>query len=496
MVKRIEAKSSGGEPTPSAQPFAVDTRFSRLIAHASHVARERFGFEALRPHQAEVLSHVLDNKDCLAVLPTGSGKTLCYALPALVRDGLVLVVSPLIALIRDQLEKLNAAGVATAAFDSLQSGEEKDATWREVETGRARILLCSPERLARKEFRNRLKGLNLQLIAVDEAHCISHWGSHFRPDYRMLGDYLDDLGPVQKIAVTATATARVRDDIVRTLKLRAPETVWADFARMNLKLKVLKADKVAELFGAVLQTTLASDGPGIVYAPTRKTAREVHRMLCDAGVLAALYHGGLTPDQRQAAQRAFMAAQANVVVATHAFGLGIDKADIRFVHHAGLPGSIEQYVQEIGRAGRDGKAANCVLIYGPRDYYVQKFMIERSYPPLDLMQRLLDAARERIHQNGGVASEAGLVRGLRDVFDASDQDLQEGLRILTREGLLSPMRSGAEVLLADGNAALDAEVWSDYPLRLQDAMGKLDAMRAYVASNGNRGQLLDDYFQK
>jgi ATP-dependent DNA helicase RecQ len=410
---------------------------------------------------------------------------------------LVLVVSPLLALIRDQMEKLTAAGVATAAFDSLQSGGEKDQTWEELESGRARLLLVSPERLARHDFRSRLKTLDLQLVAIDEAHCISHWGSHFRPDYRMLGDYLAELGDVRKLAVTATATQRVRDDIVRTLRLDAPATVQADFARGNLALKVVKADKVAAQLTAILQATLASTGPGIVYCPTRKSAREVHRMLCDAGVTATLYHGGLDAEARHAAQRAFMADEAEVVVATHAFGLGIDKADIRFVHHAGLPASIEQYVQEIGRAGRDGKAAHCVLVYGPRDYYVQRFMIERSYPDLPLLQKMLAHAREALERHGGMASELSLVRSLRDELEGSkDEDLYEGLRILTREGLLAPMRSGAQVLIADGDVTLDRDVWDDYPLRQQDAMAKLDAMKAYVAAPGDREQLLDEYFRQ
>ena len=217
-------------------------------------------------------------------------------------------------------------------------------------------------------------------MAVDEAHCVSHWGSHFRPDYRFLGEYLADFGTVQKLAVTATATQRVREDIARVLRLANPATVWADFARGNLKLKVVRADKVNEQLSSVLQATLTTEGKGIIYTPTRRHARDIHRMLVEAGVKAAVYHAGMSPDARDASQKAFAAGTVRVVVATHAFGLGIDKSDIRFVHHAGLPGSIEQYVQEVGRAGRDGLPATCCLIYGPRDYYIQKFMIDKSYP--------------------------------------------------------------------------------------------------------------------
>ena len=481
--------------------------FAHLAVLAADEARQRFGFEGLRPHQAEVLAHVLGDRDCLAVLPTGSGKTLCYALPALVRDGLVLVVSPLIALIRDQARKFAAAGIPAVAFDSLQSADEKGEGWREIESGRAKILLVSPERLARPDFRARLKAQNVQLVAIDEAHCISQWGSHFRPDYRFLGDYLDDFstdaGPVQKLAVTATATSRVREDIAKFLRLDRPATVWADFARKNLKLKVVRADKVAEQLTAILQSVLASDGPGIVYVPTRKSAREVHRMLVDAGVAATVYHGGLPPAERNAAQRLFMEGGASVVVATHAFGMGIDKADIRFVHHAGLPGSVEQYVQEIGRAGRDGKAAQCHLVYGPRDYYVQKFMIDRSYPTVVALKALLVEARRAIEEGMGYVSAQAFLRRASGLSDLPPQDAAEALEILCREGLLAELKSahggrgdGAEVLIADGNPALDFDVWRDYPLRQVEAMAKLDAMRAFVALTDNRAQYLDDYFRK
>jgi ATP-dependent DNA helicase RecQ len=474
-----------------------------LVAAAAEAARERFGFNGLRPHQAQVLGHVLDDRDCLAVLPTGSGKSLCYALPALVRPGLVLVVSPLIALIRDQARKFADHGIACASLDSLQTGGEKETVWQRLESGALQILLVSPERLARLDFRERLRSLPLQLVAIDEAHCISHWGSHFRPDYRFLGEYLADLGPVQKLAVTATATAKVRDDIVRTLKLAEPATVWADFARENLSIKVVKASRVPEQLTAILQAVLSSPGSGIVYAPTRKNAREVHRMLTDAGVDAAIYHAGMAGPERNEAQQAFMSGRARVVVATHAFGMGIDKADIRFVHHAGLPGSIEQYVQEIGRAGRDGEPASCALVYGPRDYYIRKFMIDKSYPDPLLLQAVLAHARAEIQGPYGISLHA-LQKSLRATLkDTDEEDLLEALRMLCREGLLSHYRASgsgfddeAEVMIGEGNARLDAEVFEEYPLRKVESMAKLDAMKAFVAEGAStRLAYLDGYFR-
>jgi ATP-dependent DNA helicase RecQ len=481
----------------------IPVAFTALLERAESATREAFGFDRLRPHQAEVLHHVLAGRDCLAVLPTGSGKSLCYALPALVREGLVLVVSPLIALIRDQYRKLASHGVPCAALDSLQTPEEKDQVFRRLAAGELRLLLVSPERLARPDFRARLKALPLQLVAVDEAHCVSHWGNHFRPDYRFLGDYLADFGPVQKLAVTATATQRVREDIARALRLAEPATVWADFARGNLRLKVVRADKVNEQLSSVLQATLGVPGNGIIYTPTRRHARDVHRMLVDAGVKAAVYHAGMGPAARDASQRAFVGGSVRVVVATHAFGLGIDKGDIRFVHHAGLPGSIEQYVQEVGRAGRDGLPATCCLIYGPRDYYIQKFMIDKSYPEVQLLQSVLAESCRFLAGSAGQTPHA-LARHLADTLAAEDEELTEALRILCREGLLLRLKAqgsalgddSADALIAEGRLDEAPEIFREYPLRKLDTMAKLDAMRAFVALSGDRTQFLDDYFRK
>lgn len=473
-----------------------------LLEQAADLAKSKFGYDELRAHQAETLAHILGGSNCLAVMPTGSGKSLCYALPATLRPGLVLVVSPLIALIRDQVRRFAALGVSCASLDSHQTPDEKDRVWDALSAGKLQLLFVSPERLARSDFRERLKRVPLQLLAIDEAHCISQWGSHFRPDYRLLGDYRAELGNVQTLAVTATATTRVREDIVRILGLESPAIVFADFARSNLKVKIIRADKVAEQRTAVLQSVLSSEGSGIVYAPTRKNVAEVHRMLVDAGVKAAAYHAGMSPHERQASHRAFMAGTARVVVATNAFGLGIDKPDIRFVHHAGLPGSIEQYVQEIGRAGRDGQTAQCWVIYGPRDYHIQKFMIDKSYPEVDLLRDTLTHSQTFVR--GAVGQSLGaLTRHLRASVAAEDGAVAEALNVLCREGLLTRLRpqgqgfddEWAEVLISEG-AGDAAALFKDYPLRKAETMAKLDAMRAFVALTGPHLAFLDDYFRR
>lgn len=478
------------------------TALGPLLDQAAVTARSRFGFQALRPHQAEVLAHVLGGRDCVAVLPTGSGKSLCYAMPALLRPGLVLVVSPLIALIKDQVRSFSALGIRAASVDSHQTLEERDRVWRDLAASDLQLLFVSPERMARPDFHARLQGVAIQLLAVDEAHCISQWGSHFRPDYRLLGEHCAKLGKLQVLAVTATATTRVREDIAATLSMHTPATVWSEFARENLKTKIVKIDKVAEQRTGVLQAVLAQAGSGIVYAPTRKNVVEIHRMLVDAGVKAAAYHAGMDASSRQASQRAFMDDRVRVVVATHAFGLGIDKADIRFVIHAGLPGSLEQYVQEIGRAGRDGESAACWTIYGSRDYHIQKFMIDKGYPEVALLRDMLTKSKAFLamaqHQ-----SQAGLLRHLRSEIAADDNDIVEALNVLCREGMLTRLRAQgqgfgdtyAEVLIdlgtEDAGAVLDT-----YPERKLEAMAKLEAMRTFVALTSPRLAYLDEYFRR
>lgn len=485
-------------------PAVAESGVSSLLSDAQDAVRSYFGYSSLRPHQTDVLTHVLGGKDCLAILPTGSGKTLCYAIPALVRPGLVLVVSPLIALIRDQARKFADHGIRCSFLDSHQTFSEKEEALSDLMSGESRILLVSPERLARDSFRERLRSLPLQLVAIDEAHCISHWGAHFRPDYRHLGSYIADLQPVQKLAVTATATARVRSDIAQTLRLQSPALVWADFARSNLHLRILRVDKVADQLTLLLNTVLnsVSKGTGIVYAPTRKSVGEIHRMLIQAGVRAGMYHAGMSHDERHRHQRAFMEGRHQVVVATNAFGLGIDKGDIRFVHHAGLPASLEQYVQEIGRAGRDGKPASCTLIYGSRDVHIQKFMIDKAYPELNLLLRILRATRTFVEGEMG-RSESELIYHLGHEIKASRDDIVTCLGILCREGLLTRLRAQGDssyhdwcdVLIADGGNH-DAEFFRDYPLRRMDDIAKLESMRTYAASIGDPLHFLDAYFRK
>ncbi len=474
------------------------------MAGMSSLLRSHFGFDKLRPHQQEVLTELADGHDCIAVLPTGGGKSLLYALPALLRPGLVLVISPLVALIRDQANRFAANNIRALAFEGSLSSEEKQAVWDEIDSGEVKLLLVSPERLARPDFRRRLQNTAIQLVAVDEAHCISHWGSHFRPEYRMLGEFLQDFGKIQKLAVTATATGKVRKDIIDSLHLTKPKTISAQVTRDNLSLKVMKAPSVAKHFESVLHTVLSSEGSGIVYAPTRKMVREVHRMLVQAKIPAIAYHAGLTYDERHRAQLHFMSGKARVVVATNAFGMGIDKPDIRFVHHAGLPGSIEGYVQEIGRAGRDGMPAKCHLIYGAKDYHIHKFMIQKTFPDMKKAQEALTLVRRYVQDSFG--EPEGAVRDYLQHHLPTEKNFDDILELLCREGLLSRLTASTsapwdepEVLIADGKAARDSSLWQQYPDRLDDQLNKLRAVREYVELAGGevaREAYLQHYFRE
>ena len=471
-----------------------------LMERAEAKCRERFGYAGLHSHQKQVLRHVFAGRDCLAVLPTGSGKSLCYVLPALVRPGLTLVVSPLISLIRDQMRRFASLGIAAAAFDSLQTPEEREQVWRRVDGGELNLVFMSPERLARHDFRDRLKARQVQLVAVDEAHCVSHWGNHFRPDYRTLGDNLGTLGErAQMLALTATATNKVRRDIEARLKLITPAFVFEDFVRQNLEIKVIRADKTADQWSAVLNGVLSLDGPGIVYAPTRKVVEEVTRMLRSARMDVTCYHAGMPPDQRNLAQRRFFDGSVRVVVATHAFGMGIDKANIRFVHHVGMPASLEQYVQEIGRAGRDGMPARCWLIYGPRDYHIQKFMIEKTFPAPERLAKALESALFILRQ-GAMVSEQTVVRGIVHDLGGDERMARGAIELLCSEGLLSALRRGgspaAEVLLAEGATAEAGRFFAEYPLRKAENLAKLDAMKAYAGGKDDRMRLIEDYFRQ
>jgi ATP-dependent DNA helicase RecQ len=342
----------------------------------NETARRYWGFDSLRPLQEEAIRSTLDGRDSLVVMPTGGGKSLCYQLPPLVRNDLTVVVSPLISLMKDQVDALRAIGVAAAQVDSTSSAGDKRAVHDAAMNGDLRLLFVSPERLAMERFVLFLEKVNVARFAIDEAHCISHWGHDFRPEYRQLKALRDRFPHVSLQAFTATATSRVRDDIAAELELRDPAVLVGDFDRPNLVYRVLpRLDLVRQV------TDVISRHPkegGIVYCIRRKDVDELTGKLVSKGINARAYHAGMASDERNAAQEAFSRETCDVIVATVAFGMGIDRSNVRYVIHAALPKSIEHYQQETGRAGRDGLEAECVLFFSGADALLWKSIFQKG----------------------------------------------------------------------------------------------------------------------
>ena len=375
-------------PPPSPTSRSPSAAIERVRAEV----RRAFGFESLLPRQEEAIRAALDGRDALVVLPTGGGKSLCYQAPALVDGGLTVVASPLISLMKDQVDGLVGNGVAAGMLTSAQTAAERRAVMAALEGGRLSLLFVAPERLALAGFAERLTELGMSRLAVDEAHCISHWGHDFRPEYRQLGELRERRPDLPVQAFTATATPAVQRDIAEQLGLRDPLVLVGDFDRPNLTYRVRPRRSIAD---QVLRVIRAHDGEGgIVYCLSRKDVESLSARLLAAGVRCAAYHAGLPAAERTRAQDGFQGEELDVIVATVAFGMGIDRPDVRFVVHASLPKGVEQYSQESGRAGRDGLPAECVLFYSGADYHNWKGLIERS--AAEAIERGSDGAREEL----------------------------------------------------------------------------------------------------
>lgn len=338
--------------------------------------RTYFGFNEFRPHQREIIEAILARRDVFAALPTGGGKSLCYQLPALLLPQLTVVVSPLIALMKDQVDAAVENGIPAAYLNSSLDAAAYRDTWRRARTGEVKLLYVSPERLASGEFRAALAEVGISLVAVDEAHCISEWGHEFRPDYRSLHVFRSELPEVPIAAFTATATKQVQADVIRQLRFKEPLIVRASFDRSEIFYRVEPKRTVNEQILAFVSDH--TDEPGIVYRSTRKASDDTAAYLASRGISAASYHAGLSDADRQARQEAFVRDRTTVIVATIAFGMGIDKSNIRWIVHGDLPRSIEGYYQETGRAARDGEPATAVMYFGPGDIAKVRYHIDRS----------------------------------------------------------------------------------------------------------------------
>lgn len=347
------------------------------------VLKQYFGYEVFREGQEELIDALLGGCDVLGVMPTGAGKSVCYQVPALLHEGVALVISPLISLMKDQVAALKAAGIAAAYINSSLTGGQQREALRRARLGWYKIVYIAPERLDVPEFEKFAQSAQLSLIAVDEAHCVSQWGQDFRPSYLKIVDFIERL-PIRPPvgAFTATATPQVKTDIVRMLRMKDPLVRVTGFDRPNLRFACLKpTDKFAALMEIVRRHERDS---GIVYCATRKAVEEVCERLKAEGIVATRYHAGLSDEERMNNQDDFQYDRASVIVATNAFGMGIDKSNVSFVAHYNMPRSLESYYQEAGRAGRDGSPAECVLLYGGQDVVTARWMLEHSEPNPDL----------------------------------------------------------------------------------------------------------------
>ncbi|HEX4468450.1 MAG TPA: ATP-dependent DNA helicase RecQ [Gemmatimonadaceae bacterium] len=402
------------------------------LEDARAALRQHFGYTDFRPGQSQAVESVLQGHDTLVVLPTGGGKSICYQVPAMMLPHLTVVISPLISLMKDQVDALTRRGLpATFVNSSLTASQVADRLAR-AQRGEFKLLYVAPERFDVGSTAERLKGTGVSLLAVDEAHCISEWGHDFRPSYLRIARVRERLGWPPVVALTATATPHVRTDIVRQLKLESAKTVITGFDRRNLRYHVVSTrteqDKDEALVGILRQTP----GLAVVYASTRRTVERITSSLNDARVTAVAYHAGLDDAHRRDVQDAFMKERVRVIVATNAFGMGIDKPNVRLVMHYAMPGTLEAYYQEAGRAGRDGEHANCFLLHSFQDRFTHEFFIKGSYPERTLIEDVYRVLRRSASSDSGdLAAEdiASSVRGKVNV-----REVEGALRILASAG--------------------------------------------------------------
>ncbi len=361
----------------AAQEKSIPTGEIAIVENIRNLLRKYYGYADFRPGQAEIIGSLLKGTDTLAVMPTGAGKSLCYQLPALALPGTAIVISPLISLMKDQLDALQGVGIPATYINSSLTGAETGERLYNTRRGRYKLLYVAPERLESENFQSAVRDLEISLLAIDEAHCISQWGHDFRPSYRAIGPFIASLAVRPVIgAFTATATANVRQDIVELLGLRNPAAYYTGVDRPNLSFAVVRGENKREFVQRYVAAN--KDRAGIIYAATRKEVDNLCASLRKAGWPAGKYHAGLDDGERKESQEAFIRDDISVMVATNAFGMGIDKPDVRYVIHYNMPKNMEAYYQEAGRAGRDGEPGECILLFAAQDIQLQKFLIDQT----------------------------------------------------------------------------------------------------------------------
>ncbi|MFE9880879.1 RecQ family ATP-dependent DNA helicase [Streptomyces sp. NPDC005784] len=450
-------------------------------------AREVFGWESLRPSQLAAMTAVMEGRDTIVVMPTGAGKSAVYQVPGVLLKGPTVVVSPLIALQRDQVAHLaRIEGSGASAVNSAQRARDNEAAWERVREGSLHFLFVSPEQLAKDEVVEQIAAAAPALMVVDEAHCVSSWGYDFRPDYLSLCHVRERIGRPPLLALTASAAAPVRADIVERLGMHEAHEVVAGFDRPNITLEVVRHRENAGKRRWVVERTAAEAKPGIVYAGTRREAEQYAQELSALGFDSAAYHAGLSAAERSRTHDRFRDDELDVVVATSAFGMGIDKPNIRFVLHASVPGSLDTYYQEIGRAGRDGQPSTAILAYRPEDLGVQRFRTG-AHPDPQTLGGLIDAVRE---SRGPVTAT-----GLRERTGLSQTPLTSMLHLLEEAGAVTTeKRGGVRAVPGARRDSCVREAVRIASARVDLERSRLEMMRAYAETNGCRRRHMLGYF--
>jgi ATP-dependent DNA helicase RecQ len=459
------------------------------IQDARDLLKSAFAYEEFRPGQEAAVSAILSGRDTVVVLPTGGGKSLCFQVPALLLPGLTVVVSPLISLMKDQVDALTARGLPAAFINSSLSSAQVSDRLARVDRGEIKLLYVAPERFDFGRTAERLRNTGVSLLAIDEAHCISQWGHDFRPSYLRVKKVHEDLGSPTTIALTATATPEVRRDIIRELALRNPETIITGFDRPNLTYYVVPVKNDAEKERRLAEILRKHEGLAVIYASTRKAVDHLSTVLERAKIPAAGYHAGLDDARRREVQEAFMSEKIRAIVATNAFGMGIDKPNVRLVIHYAMPGTLEAYYQEAGRAGRDGLHSDVFLLHAFPDRFTHEFFIKGSYPERTVVEQTYEALRRLSDEQGFVSEQPeDLLRAIKS--KASTKEIEGAVRILEKSRALT-LSSGDQTRVHVRLLATPERITRELTGEANTELGLLRALWRGVGPALRTGALVD-----
>lgn len=453
------------------------------------VLKERFGHDSLREGQAEVIESVLAGQHTLAIMPTGAGKSLCYQLPALLMPGTTLVVSPLIALMKDQKEKLDDLSIDALELNSTLKDSEQTENIKTLNKGRTEFLYVTPEKLISKEFLSSLEGIEIDLMVIDEAHCISQWGHDFRPAYLSLVEAWRTLKKPRVLALTATATAEVIEDIKVQLGLPDLRVFCSGVFRKNLHYEAVHVMKETEKIDKIVELLKTLEGNGIIYCATVKSAEQIYDYLFERDYPVDIYHGKLSASDRTENRRRFMAGENRIMIATNAFGMGIDKPDIRYIIHFQFPGCLEAYYQESGRAGRDGLPSRCILIYLKQDKRTQSFFLAGKYPNFDDMVQVYSALKVLTEKQGSFE-----IKEVQDMVSVAKTKTRVLIALLRDAGVVTASRNRLKLKRSDLSEAQLTAAVDEYQKKKQADQDKLKQMIIYSQTALCRWKILLEYF--